>query len=158
MLTINPGFLTYIPKCALGGLLLYIGFELMYRWLTASSRQLLIMEYMSLVAIAIIIVYWGFIAGVLIGMVVGCATFSLNASRVSAIKFCFDGTNYRSSLDRNAADLALLNSEGQKIQGMGLQSYLFWLGQSTLPTHQGIACNPPRLSFFGFRFSASDWY
>jgi SulP family sulfate permease len=63
---------------------------------------------------------------VLIGLVIGCAIFALNASRVNAIKFSFDGTNYRSSLDRDATDLALLNKAGQQIQGMCLQSYLFF--------------------------------
>jgi SulP family sulfate permease len=80
---------------------------------------------MSLAAIAIIIIVWGFIAGVLFGVLIGCAIFALNASRVNAIKFSFDGTNYRSSLDRDPTDLALLSNAGQKIQGMCLQSYLF---------------------------------
>src|SRR5215467_13366977 len=105
MLATSPGFLAYIPKCVLGGLLLYIGVELMYRWLVSSSRQLLLVEYISLAAIAVIIVNWGFVSGVLIGLVIGCATFALNASRVNAIKFSFDGTNYRSSLDRRRRGL-----------------------------------------------------
>ena len=49
------------------------------------------LEYLSLLAIAALIIYSGFIAGVLIGVVIGCATFALSASRVSAIKFNFDG-------------------------------------------------------------------
>jgi sulfate permease, SulP family len=126
LLATSPGFLAYIPKCVLGGLLLYIGVELMYRWLISSSRQLLLVEYISLAVITIIIVNWGFVSGVLIGLVIGCATFALNASRVNAIKFSFDGTNYRSSLDRSAEDFGVLNEAGQRIQGMSLQSYLFF--------------------------------
>jgi SulP family sulfate permease len=137
MLVINPSFLAYVPKCALGGLLFYIGFDLIYRWLIASWRQVLFVEYIALAAIALIIISWGFIAGVLIGLVIGCAIFALNASRVNAIKFSFDGTNYRSSLDRDAADLALLNKAGQQIQGMCLQSYLFF-GSSPMSR-----CRPP---------------
>src|SRR5262249_8749441 len=88
--------------------------------------QLFLVEYISLAAIAFIIINWGFVAGVLIGLLIGCTTFALNASRVNAIKFSFDGTNYRSSLDRSASDLAVLNEVGNKIQGMSLQSYLFF--------------------------------
>jgi SulP family sulfate permease len=135
MLATGPGFLAYVPKCALGGLLLYIGFELVYRWLIASWRQLLVIEYVSLAGIALIIINWGFVPGVLIGVVIGCATFALNASRVNAIKFSFDGTNYRSSLDRAAADLMLLNEQGQQIQGMSLQSYLFFGSANRLYQH-----------------------
>jgi SulP family sulfate permease len=54
----------------------------------------------SLAGIALIILEWGFIAGVLIGVVVGLATFALSVSRVHAIKFSFDGSEYHSSLDR----------------------------------------------------------
>jgi SulP family sulfate permease len=153
MLATGPGFLAYIPKCALGGLLLYIGFDLMYRWLIASSRQLLPIEYVSLAAIAIIIINWGFVSGVLIGLIIGCATFALNASRVNAIKFSFDGTNYRSSLDRSVADLAVLNEGGRKIQGLSLQSYLFFGSAYQLYQHiKGLLADETDCLFLVFDF------
>ncbi|MGA8422625.1 MAG: SulP family inorganic anion transporter, partial [Pseudolabrys sp.] len=89
MLLVDPNFLAYIPKCVLAGLLLYLGLDLMYRWLVDSARRLSFVEYASLLAISLIIVNWGFIAGVLIGVVIGCATFALSASRVNVIKFQF---------------------------------------------------------------------
>src|SRR5215471_15030845 len=153
MLATSPEFLAYIPKCVLGGLLLYIGVELMYRWLVSSSRQLLLVEYISLAAIAIIIVNWGFVSGVLIGLVIGCATFALNASRVNAIKFSFDGTNYRSSLDRSADDFGVLNEAGRKIQGMSLQSYLFFGSAYQLYQHiKGLLATQADCLFLIFDF------
>jgi SulP family sulfate permease len=155
MLATSPNFLTYVPKCALGGLLLYIGTELMYRWLVASWRQAVLAEYISLIGIALIIIWWGFVAGVLIGIIIGCATFALNASRVNSIKFSFDGTNYRSSLDRDAAELALLNEIGQRIQGMTLQSYLFFGSANRLYQHikELLATHADcRYLVFDFRF------
>lgn len=142
-----------MPKCALGGLLFYVGFELIYRWLVASWRQLLLVEYVSLAGIAIIIINWGFVPGVLIGVVIGCATFALNASRVNAIKFSFDGTNYRSSLDRCAADLALLNARGELIQGISLQSYLFFGSANRLHQHiKELLAGQPDCRFLVFDF------
>lgn len=126
MLLVDPNFLAYIPKCVLAGLLLYLGLDLMYRWLVDSARRLSFVEYASLLAISLIIVNWGFIAGVLIGVVIGCATFALSASRVNVIKFQFDGSEYRSSLDRSPDELALLGAHGRELQGMSLQSYLFF--------------------------------
>lgn len=72
------------------------------------------------------IINWGFVAGVLIGVVIGCATFALSVSRVNAIKFSFDSTEYRSSLDRGMREQAVLRGHGRQIQGMALQSYLFF--------------------------------
>ena len=112
MLGINPGFLAYVPKCVLGGLLLSLGLDLLYRWLIASSRQLLRMEYVSLVAITLMIINWGFVGGILVGIIIGCATFALSASRVSVIKFSFDGSEYRSFLDQGHVELGLLSKLG----------------------------------------------
>ena len=126
VLIADPSFLGFIPKFVLAGLLFYLGSDLVYQWLLRSSRRLLPLEYLSLIAIAGLIIYSGFIAGVLIGIVIGCATFALSASRVNAIKFAFDGSEFRSSLDRGPRELFLLGEHGHEIQGVALQSYLFF--------------------------------
>src|SRR5208282_1196535 len=126
VLIVDPAFLGYVPKYVLGGLLFFLGSGLVYQWVIQSSRQLLRIEYLSLIAIALLIINWGFVAGVLIGIVIGCATFALSASRVSVIKFSFDGSEYRSSLDRGLHEQSLLADHGREIQGMALQSYLFF--------------------------------
>jgi SulP family sulfate permease len=133
VLAAGSGFLAYVPKFVLGGLLLYSGLYLLYRWLLDSWRYLSFVEYISLAGIALIIVEWGFIAGVLIGIVVGLATFALSVSRVHAIKFSFDGSEYHSSLDRRPDELALLTEYGREIQGMFLHSYLFF-GSANRPS------------------------
>jgi SulP family sulfate permease len=94
MLAADPGFVAYVPKFVLGGLLVYLGCHLMYAWLVESARRLSWLEYVSLLAIALLIVQWGFIAGVFIGVIIGCATFAVSASRVNTIKFCFDASEY----------------------------------------------------------------
>jgi SulP family sulfate permease len=126
VLTPDPGFLAYVPKFVLGGLLLYLGCSLIYAWLVESARRISRLEYVSLLAIALLIIQWGFIAGVLIGVIIGCATFAVSASRVNAVKFSFDGSEYRSSLDRAPEELKILAAHGHEIQGMSLQSYLFF--------------------------------
>jgi len=126
MLVVDPAFLGGMPKFVLGGLLFFTGGRLVVRWLVRSARQLLPLEYLSLLVIAVMIVNFGFVAGMAIGIVIGCSTFAFSASRVSVIKFSFDGTEYRSALDRSAGELALLAEHGGEIQGMALQSYLFF--------------------------------
>src|SRR6516165_3184483 len=132
---VNPSFLGYVPKSVLGGLLLYLGADLLYRWLVESARRLAFLEYLSLLLIAFIIVEWGFVAGLLIGVVIGCATFALSASRIPAIKFSFDGSEYHSSLDRGPEELTILTDHGRELQGMSLQGYLFFGSASRLHEH-----------------------
>lgn len=152
VLAAGSGFLAYVPKFVLGGLLLYSGLYLLYRWLLDSWRYLSFVEYISLAGIALIIVKWGFIAGVLIGIVVGLATFALSVSRVHAIKFSFDGSEYHSSLDRRPDELALLTEYGPEIQGMFLHSYLFFGSANRLHQHVKALLAKQKCRFLLFDF------
>jgi sulfate permease, SulP family len=153
MLFVGPAFLGYVPKYVLGGLLMFLGWGLVHQWLIKSARQLPTLEYLSLLAIALLIVNWGFVAGVLTGVVIGCATFALSASRVNAIKFSFDGTEYRSSLDRGPQEQAVLADHGRQIQGMALQSYLFFGSANRLYQHvKGLLARQPDCRFLIFDF------
>src|SRR5262249_47946932 len=109
-------------------------------------------EYISLAGIASIIVEWGFIAGVLIGIVAGLATFALSVSRVHAIKFSFDGSEYHSSLDRRPDELALLAEYGREIQGMFLHSYLFFGSANRLYQHVKALLAKQKCRFLLFDF------
>jgi sulfate permease, SulP family len=135
MLVFAPALLGYMPKFVLGGLLIYLGADTLHKWIVQSRRRLSRTEYVSLLAIIVIILQWGFVAGILIGVVIGCATFALSASRINSIKFAFDGSEYRSSLDRSRDDQAVLSAHGGKIQGLNLQSYLFFGSANRLYQH-----------------------
>jgi sulfate permease, SulP family len=153
MLMVDPSFIAYIPKFVLGGLLLYLGASLIYEWLVDAARRISLLEYGSLLAIALLIVQFGYIAGVLIGVIIGCATFAVSASRVNAIKFRFDGSEYRSTLDRGAKELAILATYGGEIQGMSLQSYLFFGSANRLYQQvKGLFANQPDCRFLVFDF------
>jgi SulP family sulfate permease len=153
VLVADPSFLGYVPKFILAGLLFYLGADLVYQWLIQSARRLLPLEYLSLLVIAVLIIYSGFVAGVLIGIVIGCATFALSASRVNAIKFDFDGSEYRSSLDRGPYELSLLMDHGREIQGMALQSYLFFGSANRLYQHvKSLLAAQPDCHFLVFDF------
>ncbi len=135
MLVFAPALLGYMPKFVLGGLLFYLGADTLHKWIVQSRRRLSLTEYLSLLAIIVIILQWGFIAGILIGVVIGCATFALSASRIDSIKFAFDGSEYRSSLDRSRDEQAVLAAHGGEIQGLNLQSYLFFGSANRLYQH-----------------------
>jgi SulP family sulfate permease len=153
MLAFAPTLLGYMPKFVLGGLLIYLGADQLHKWIVQSRRRLSVVEYLSLLAIIVIIVQWGFIAGILIGVVIGCATFALSASRVDSIKYSFDGSEYRSSLDRSREDQAVLSAHGSKIQGLNLQSYLFFGSANRLYQHvKALLARHPECRFLLFDF------
>ena len=153
MLVFAPSILGYMPKFVLGGLLIYLGVDALHKWIVQSRRRLSVTEYVSLLAIIVIIVEWGFIAGILIGVVIGCATFALSASRIDSIKFSFDGSEYRSSLDRSREQLAVLAAHGGSVQGLNLQSYLFFGSANRLYQHvKALLARHPECRFLVFDF------
>lgn len=153
MLVVDPALLAYMPRFVLGGLLLYLGIEQLHRWIIESRKRLSLLDYLSLVAIILIIVKWGFVAGVLIGIVIGCATFALSVSRVSSIKYVFDGSEYRSSLDRSLEDQRTLIAHGKEIQGLNLQSYLFFGSANRLYLHvKALLRRHPECRYLVFDF------
>lgn len=153
MLVVDPALLAYMPRFVLGGLLLYLGIEQLHRWIVESRKRLSLLDYLSLLAIIVIIVKWGFVAGVLIGIVIGCATFALSVSRVSSIKYGFDGSEYRSSLDRSLEDQRALIAHGREIQGLNLQSYLFFGSANRLYLHvKALLRRHPECCYLVFDF------
>jgi len=153
MLVFAPMLLGYMPKFVLGGLLIYLAADTLHKWIVQSRRRLSVTEYLSLLAIIVIIVQWGFIAGILIGVVIGCTTFALSASRIDSIKYSFDGSEYRSSLDRSRDDQAVLSAHGGKIQGLNLQSYLFFGSANRLYQHvKALLARHPECRYLVFDF------
>lgn len=135
MLAVAPELLGFMPKFVLGGLLLYLGVDQLHKWIIESRKRLSKLEYLSLIAIIAIIIIWGFVPGILIGVIIGCATFAFSAARVESIKYSFDGAEFRSSLDRSREDQEVLLAHGGKIQGLKLQSYLFFGSANRLYQH-----------------------
>jgi sulfate permease, SulP family len=153
MLTVAPKLLGYMPKFVLGGLLIYLGADQLHKWIVESRRRLSVVEYLSLLTIIVIIVQWGFVAGVLIGVTIGCTTFALSAARIDSIKYGFDGSEYRSSLDRSRDDQAVLAAHGGEIQGLNLQSYLFFGSANRLYQHvKALLARHPECRFLVFDF------
>ena len=150
---VGPALLGYLPKFVIGGLLLYLGAEQLYRWTVVSWRRLSRTEYVSLLAIIVITAKFGFVSGLIIGTVIGCATFAYSASRISSIKFEFDGSELRSTLDRDRDELAILATRGSEIVGLNLQSYLFFGSANRLYSHiKKLLADRPACRYLVFDF------
>jgi SulP family sulfate permease len=155
MLFLGGNFIAYIPKFILGGLMLNLGGELFRKWIFESRRQIPLLEYVALLAVTIVIIKWGFVAGVLIGIVTGCMMFALSASQTSCIKFNFDGAEYSSSLDRSPEELKTLAACRDEIQGIVLQSYLFFGSTNRLYEFvKKLLLSRPGCRFLLFDFSS----
>ena len=115
-----------VPTFVLAGLLLGLGVQMFYRWLVVARRQLATPEYVAMVLILGLIVIWGFLTGLIAGVVVGALLFAYNYSRIDVVKRFTTGKQQRSGLTRPLEELAILGDDGAGIRIFELQGFIFF--------------------------------
>ncbi len=93
-------WLSYIPLPFLGGVFLWLGWQLWEEWLFKHGDYLQSKDWIAVGAIVFVTVTAGFVAGVLLGVGVGIALFLLDYSQVRAIRYVVNGREIRSNVDR----------------------------------------------------------
>ncbi|MGH7714596.1 MAG: SulP family inorganic anion transporter, partial [Vulcanimicrobiaceae bacterium] len=64
-----------VPRFIFGALIFTTGFSLLYEWCVRSARRLPLADYLSILAIVAVVVRFGYVAGVLTGILIGCIIF-----------------------------------------------------------------------------------
>ena len=126
VLFFGASLLTYLPRPILGGLLLYLGLNLLIEWVYDGWYKFPRFDYFLVLAIVLIIALWGFLPGVGIGLVVACILFAFNYSRINVIKYELSGTAYRSNVERSWREQQILKERGDAIRILRLQGYIFF--------------------------------
>ena len=119
----NIGFL---PRMVVGGLLLYIGFSILAKWLIASWSQLPLGEYLVIPLILVVIATVGFIEGLVAGLLAALIQFVLNYSRTPVIRYALSGKHARSTVERGLDDERCLSEAGERLYVLKLRGYLFF--------------------------------
>ena len=113
----GSGMLELIPMSIIGGLLLFIGVNLLDTWLVKVRRRLHWTDYGLIVLICITIAVFGFIEGVAVGMLATLALFVIRLSRVDVIAEEFTARERRSTMLRSVPDRAILYDRGELLRG-----------------------------------------
>jgi SulP family sulfate permease len=126
VLFLGSSFLSHVPKPLMGGLLLYIGANLLLRWVIQSRAQLPRFDYLLVLFILTIIVTVGFIAGVASGIIIACLLFIVSYGKTSSIKYTLSGVTYHSNLFRSEPQQRLLQEKGDAIAILVLHGFVFF--------------------------------
>jgi sulfate permease, SulP family len=118
--------LTILPLPVLGGLLFYIGGTMLYEWVIGARRSMPLTDFLQVVIIMLAIVFWDFLAGVVIGVVAACVTFAINTGRIRPVRQELDRASYRSRVDRPVRDEEALYRQGKGIQILWLHGFVFF--------------------------------
>ena len=125
-LLFGSGILELLPMSIIGGLLLFIGVDLLDSWLIRVRSRLQWSDYALIVLICVTIALFGFIEGVAVGMLATLALFAIRLSTVEVVAETFTARERRSTMIRSVPDRAILHDQGERLRGYRLRGYLFF--------------------------------
>lgn len=127
-----PGAVALLPRPVLTGLVLYLGVSLLLNWLWDARRELPVSDYLTVVAILVIVAAFGIVPGVIMGVVIASLSFVVTFSLQSVVKQRFTAATRRSNVERTPGELAWLAEHGGRLHGFVLQGHIFFGTASSL--------------------------
>jgi sulfate permease, SulP family len=115
-----------MPTFVAAGLMIALGFELIHDWLWRTRLQLSRAEWLVVLAIPVGMMVFGFMGGMALGLGLSIVTFVYNYARLSVIRANASLRERKSSIDRPPAENSLIETEGDQVQILELQEFLFF--------------------------------
>jgi sulfate permease, SulP family len=126
VLLLGLSLISFFPKPVLGGLLLFLGLDLLVQWVYESWFKLPRIDYAIVLLIMAIIATIGLVEGVVVGLVAAIILFVMKYSKIDVAKHAFSGAIYSSHVQRPLTQARLLRRKGNKIYILQLQGFIFF--------------------------------
>jgi SulP family sulfate permease len=126
VLFLGAGFVGASPRFLLGGLVFFIGLATLWDWLVDGWRRMPLSDYILVLGILLVIVHFGFLTGVGVGLAAAIGLFVVNYSRISVVREQSDGARMRSTVERPVPHERILREHGGRIAVFRLQGFLFF--------------------------------
>lgn len=118
--------LAYFPRFMLIGLVLFLGGSLFYKWTFCVRGRLSLLDKAVVLTVLFVTVVFGFLSGMIAGIVVAMAFFIFTYSRINVVRYVLDGRELTSAIERDALAQKILKTHGKKIVYFKLNGYLFF--------------------------------
>jgi sulfate permease, SulP family len=122
----GAAFLSYIPKMALGAMLVFLGFSLLMEWVYRAWFTFTRLDFLIVLAILVIIAWKGFLLGIAVGVVLTIVLFVINYSQINVVKQALSGAVYRSRVHRSRRQWESLAECSEALYILRLQGYIFF--------------------------------
>lgn len=126
VLFINTKYLNYIPKSILAGVPIFLGSMFLLEWGYRAKKRVSDVDYLLLLSIMGIGIFFGFLYAVAFGIMAAAAIFLYNYSNTDVVKSAFDGGAFQSNVKRSFAAEELLQQQGEQAYILKLQGFLFF--------------------------------
>ncbi|PVI07063.1 hypothetical protein DM02DRAFT_512957, partial [Periconia macrospinosa] len=122
----GPAMIGYIPICLVGALIFLLGIELMEEAIRDTFGKCHRLEYLTILAIVLVMGVYDFVVGIFVGIVLACVSYVAQSSRVSAVRATYSGEVAQSTVRRPRADRRYLNKVRGQIRVIKLSGFLFF--------------------------------
>jgi SulP family sulfate permease len=115
-----------VPVPIIAGVLFYLGYGFIVDTLQRSFAQRAWLDVILAMLIMIVCVRFGFLVGVLAGLVGACVVFAINAGRLGVVRRHATRATFAGYVDRSADVSAYLRTNGEAIQIYWLSGHVFF--------------------------------
>lgn len=120
------GLMAWIPKVALGALVLWLGLDLLRQWLWDLRKELSRIDLAQVVSILVCVIVFGYVVGFLAGLLAACIFFVVNYSHMPYIRLDTTLATARSSVIRDVADQRYLTEAGATCRIGRFEGFIFF--------------------------------
>jgi SulP family sulfate permease len=114
-----------VPKAILMGMLAYLGATILAETLHSPAQSSLA-EWALAGAIMLVIVNFGYLMGVVLGVIGACLMFALSYSRIGVIRRHLTRGDFSSNVERAPEQTRLLREEGVRLHVFWLSGFIFF--------------------------------
>ena len=122
----GSNLVSLIPRFVLGGVLAFLGLQLLVTWLYDTRERITRSEYAVIVLIVLTTAVFGYLPGVAVGLVATIGLFVFDYSRLSVVKHRWSGRDYQSKITRSPQASHLLHANASASEILQLQGFIFF--------------------------------
>jgi sulfate permease, SulP family len=115
-----------VPRLLVGGVLCFVGLAFIVVWLVDARKTLPLGEYAIVLAILGVIVWKGYLPGVVVGLVLAFGLFAVKYSRIELVRDVEFGSTYRSNVDRPSGERLTLRAMADRVQILRVSGFVFF--------------------------------
>lgn len=120
------GAIAYVPKAALGGLILYLGLNILRQWLWDQRGTAGSAGFAEIVLILALVANYGYLIGFAAGLAISCIIFVVTYSSIPLASLATNLSLFTSSVVRPGHQVDILRAHGQRTVIYRLSGYVFF--------------------------------
>ncbi len=116
----------FVPTPVLGGLLIYLGILILLQALTRLPARRSWTDAALSLAIMLVIIWFGYLVGVVVGIAGACLMFAFSYSRVGVVRRHLTRSEFASNVQRSLTQSEALRQSGNAIHIFWLSGFIFF--------------------------------